>query len=322
MMPELLILRHGKSNWPSDAEDFHRPLKERGKRDAQRVGSWLRTQDLMPDHVLTSPAQRALATAEYAMKAMDAGLHLIEQDRRIYDADLGELLEVLRQLPDSVNRGMIVGHNPGLESLLDYLAESGRPQEQDSKRLPTATLARLTLGCEWSAIDWNCARLTSIIHPEDLPDKFPFTGPSGIELRDRPAYYYTQSSVIPYRIRNGELEILVVFSRKKKHLVVPKGIQEPDLTAWDSAAQEALEEAGVEGRVGKEPLGNYVYQKWGAECQVVVFPMEVTKILPEELWQERHRGRKWISPGQAMNSLKQTALVPLVKRLVEQLGRE
>ena len=66
MTRELLILRHGKSDWEAGTDDFHRPLKDRGKRGAQRVGVWLLQQGLLPDHVVSSPAERAIVTAEKA----------------------------------------------------------------------------------------------------------------------------------------------------------------------------------------------------------------------------------------------------------------
>ena len=58
-MTELLLLRHGKSDWSAGTDDLHRPLKNRGKRGAQRIGTWMWQQDLVPDHIISSPATRA-----------------------------------------------------------------------------------------------------------------------------------------------------------------------------------------------------------------------------------------------------------------------
>ena len=55
---ELLLLRHARSDWSVRSDDFHRPLQTEGKRDAQRLGSWLMQQGLVPDHVVSSPAER------------------------------------------------------------------------------------------------------------------------------------------------------------------------------------------------------------------------------------------------------------------------
>ena len=99
MNRELLLLRHGKSDWDTDADDFYRPLKDRGKRGAQRMGVWLSQQDLLPDHVVSSPAERAIVTAEKACKAMGLGAQGIQRDNRIYEAEVGDLLRVLADCP-------------------------------------------------------------------------------------------------------------------------------------------------------------------------------------------------------------------------------
>jgi len=319
MKRELLLLRHGKSDWSAGKSDFHRPLKDRGKRGAQRMGVWLRQQELVPDLVISSPAERALTTAEKCLKAMGGSAGEIRREPRIYEAGLMPLLDVLEECPGDARRVMLVGHNPGLEDLLIHLADHELETPYDGKLMPTATLARLWMPKGWKRLKAGAAQLVSITRPADLPEKFPFPGPDGKEQRDRPAYYYTQSSVIPYRQRKGKTEILIVSSSKKKHWVVPKGIHEPGLSARDSAAKEAEEEAGVEGKVAKEPIGSYRYPKWGATCTVEVFPMEVSRVIPEQEWEERHRGRKWVSPEEAAGKLRQPELAPMVLKLAKAL---
>lgn len=319
MTRELLLLRHGKSDWSTGVDDFDRPLIDRGKRSAQRVGAWVAQQDMVPDVIVTSPAERALLTAQKACKAMGYGDQGIYMDKRIYAADLDALLEVLADCPADAARIMLVGHNPGLEELLVWLASEAVSVPEDGKLLPTGTLARLQMPADWGALTAGCARLVSITRPATLPEKFPYPAPDGKELRDRPAYYYTQSSVIPYRMRDGKPEILVIASSKKNHLVVPKGIKEPGLTPRESAAMEALEEAGIEGEIGDVELGSYTCEKWGATCTVSVYPMKVTHVIRKKEWEESHRGRSWVSPEKAGRKLRQKALRPLVKKLVASL---
>ena len=316
---ELLILRHGKSDWGQDLDDFQRPLKDRGKRGAQRIGVWLQQQDLLPDYIVSSPAVRALETARKISKAMGLDSRQIKQEPAIYEAALADLKKVLGQCPDKARRVMIVGHNPGLENLLIHLAKDKIPLPQDGNLLPTATLAHLRMPADWHHLKAGSGELQSITRPKQLPKKFPFPDHRGEERRDRPAYYYTQSSAIPYRLVDGKPEILVVMSSQKKHWVVPKGISDPGMTLQESAAKEALEEAGVEGEVESLPLGSYSYDKWGAECTVHVYPMAVTRVLPESVWQEKHRGRQWLAPEQAAKKLRQKALGPLIEALSKQL---
>ncbi len=300
-------------------DDFDRPLKDRGKRGAQRLGVWLRQQERVPDLVVSSPAERAIVTAQKAVKAMGGNAGDILQERRIYAARVDDLLQVLAELPPDVRRVMLVGHNPGLEYLIEFLADRPIPLPSDGKLLPTACLAILELPDRWQGLKAGAGRLLGITRSSELPKKFPFPDHTGKLLRDRPAYYYSQSSVIPYRIRDGQIEVLVVMSSQRKHWVVPKGVSDPAARLQDSAAKEAFEEAGVEGEVGEVALGSYRYEKWGAECTVQVYPMRVTRILEEAVWEERHRGREWLTPKQAIKRLKQTQLQPIIETLVKQL---
>jgi phosphohistidine phosphatase len=320
MTRELILLRHGKSDWSADTDDYHRPLKNRGKRGAQRIGVWLLQQQLIPDLVVSSPADRTLVTAQKCCKAMGTGARHIQQDKRLYLAGTYALLAALADCPPEAHRVMLVGHNPGLELLLSYLVDKPPDIPPDGKLMPTATLARLMMPDDWRALKYGQAKLLQLIRADTLSKKFPFPSPDGKELRVRPTYYYTQSSVIPYRIIDGRLEILIIRSSKGKHWVVPKGIADPGLTLQESARREAWEEAGVEGEVEEETIGTYCYQKWGATCTVTVYPMLVTRQLPEETWEERHRGRQWVSPKEAITLLNQGELGPMITALEKRLG--
>ncbi|MES9943086.1 MAG: histidine phosphatase family protein [Candidatus Thiodiazotropha sp. 6PLUC1] len=322
MARELMLLRHGKSDWTELVEDFKRPLKDRGKRGAQRIGVWLLQQRLQPDYVISSPAERAIITAQKAVKVMGQDADAIIQERRIYAARVDDLLKVLAEIPEDAKRVLLVGHNPSLEALTEYLEGKRIPLPKDGKLLPTATIARIKMPSDWQKLKPGDGKLRTIIRASSLDKKFPYPDHSSSEMRDRPAYYYNQSSVIPYRIKDGKAEILLVKSSKQKHWVVPKGISEPWMTLQASAAKEALEEAGVEGDVGRDSLGSYTYEKWGSECSVEVYPMLVKKMIPEDQWEERHRGREWLSPEKAIERIKQAELKPLIKQLAKRLSKK
>lgn len=320
MPRELLILRHGKSDWGTGVVDFERPLKRKGKRGAQRIGAWLWQNDLRPELVISSPAVRAISTAHKCCKSMGMSTRFVREDQRIYEASLGELLAVLADSPGRHSRVMLVGHNPGLEELLLYLAGAEIPIADDGKLLPTSSLARLTMPEEWSLLHSGCASLERIIRPRALPEGFPFPAPHGGERRDRPAYYYTQSAVIPYLLdEDGVPRFLVIGSSSKRHLVVPKGIKEPGLTPQQSAATEAWEEAGIRGDIIGESLGHYRVKKWGAECSVDVFAMRITEVVAEDEWQESHRMRHWMTAEQAAANLKQPELKNMLLALAANL---
>ncbi|MCI0458784.1 MAG: NUDIX hydrolase [Gemmataceae bacterium] len=106
--------------------------------------------------------------------------------------------------------------------------------------------------------------------------------------------YIRQAAAIP--VRDGAL--CLVTSSNGKRWVVPKGIIDPGHTAGECALLEAWEEAGLVGVLGREPVGSYLYEKWGGTCHVTVFVMQVTEAADE--WPERgQRQRRWVSFAEA-----------------------
>ena len=87
---ELLLLRHGKSDWNTDTTDFYRPLNNRGKLSAERMGKWLDEQQLIPDLIISSPATRAFTTAEIVCSAIEVDSHSIRIEKGIYEASLSD----------------------------------------------------------------------------------------------------------------------------------------------------------------------------------------------------------------------------------------
>jgi len=130
--------------------------------------------------------------------------------------------------------------------------------------------------------------------------------------------YIEQSGVIPYRLEQGKIEILLVSSRKNKRWVIPKGIIEPDLTPQDSAAKEALEEGGILGEVLPESVGTYTYEKWGGVCRVVVFLLKVTSL--EANWLENYRERQWFSLPEARKRLDEAELKNILLKVGDRLS--
>ena len=129
-----------------------------------------------------------------------------------------------------------------------------------------------------------------------------------------PGWFYTQSGVIPYRVRTGEIEVMLITSRKRKRWVIPKGVVEPDLDPAESAAQEAWEEAGLVGQVSSRSIGHYEYQKWGGVCRVEVFLLQVGNILAD--WPEAEvRDRQWLSLEEAAGRVDEQELKRIILAL-------
>lgn len=168
MNRELWLLRHAKSDWHVDADDFERPLSRRGKRAARQMGIWMKQHQLLPDFVVSSPALRAVATAEIVCAALGLPAQFIHRDKRLYGQGLDGLKDTLAECPVQAERVLLTGHNPELEALLIDLAGRAAVPDKD-KLLPTAALARLIISCDWSRLSTGCAELLAITYARDLP---------------------------------------------------------------------------------------------------------------------------------------------------------
>lgn len=138
-------------------------------------------------------------------------------------------------------------------------------------------------------------------------------------LRSMPKTIYQQSGVIAYRHLNDALQILLVTSRSGKRWVIPKGLVEPHMTPWDSAAKEAMEEAGVEGEVETRCLGEFDYEKWGGVCRVAVYPMRVTTEFDD--WEEDERVRQWLRPEVAAFRVREMELRLIIREFSREYSR-
>ena len=137
-MKTLLLLRHAKASPDQPGlHDHDRPLNKRGKKDAPKVGQYLKENDLIPDLILSSTARRAHDTARaVAEESGFSGEISLHQD--LYMSDMDCYIDILRCLPDEANRVLIVGHNPDLEGFLTLLTDV-------TQHLVTAALAQVDL---------------------------------------------------------------------------------------------------------------------------------------------------------------------------------
>lgn len=127
-----------------------------------------------------------------------------------------------------------------------------------------------------------------------------------------------QIGAIPYTIVGGKACYLMVTSRRTGRWIFPKGSVISGMTPWDSAAQEAFEEAGVRGVVETEPLGSYstlkIREMRRRRLAVDLYPLRITDQLQE--WPEAHqRHRHWVLLPEARRLLSDPQLVEIVERL-------
>jgi len=163
-MKTLFILRHAKSSWKDDSlQDFDRPLNGRGRKGAELIGTLIRNKKLMPDLVLSSPAVRARETIEIVMKTAKLSAEL-RYDQRIYEASPLRLLEVISQIEEDKNRVLLVGHNPGLEELLQVLTGS-------VEHMATGTLGKIDLkATKWTKALEDKGSLDWLVKPKELDE--------------------------------------------------------------------------------------------------------------------------------------------------------
>jgi phosphohistidine phosphatase len=137
-MKTLFLIRHAKSSWddPSLA-DHERPLNDRGRRDAPRMGERLAKRGVAADLILSSSAVRALTTAEIIAEKIGYDPRDIVADRRIYGAQVSTLLYLIQELDDEHERVMLFGHNPELTELAHRFSS-------DIEDLPTCAVVELT----------------------------------------------------------------------------------------------------------------------------------------------------------------------------------
>jgi phosphohistidine phosphatase len=168
-MKILTLLRHAKSGWDDPAgRDFDRPLNPRGRRAARAVGAEMKAQGLCFDRVLASPARRVVETLEEVSAGF--GALAADYDERLYLASVATLLDLVRNMPGSADRLLLVGHNPGMEELALALARGGGGLRDDLEiKYPTGTVAEIELPAEqWAEVKEGTGEIVRFIRPRDL----------------------------------------------------------------------------------------------------------------------------------------------------------
>lgn len=139
----LILMRHAKSSWTSEAATDHaRPLNERGRDDAPRIAQRLVELGWAPDHVVSSDSARTQETWARMADTLPAPAE-VEFTRRLYHAGIDAFLSVVRDVPDEVGCLLALGHNPGWEEVVEWLCG-------DPLRLTTANAVLL----RHDATDW------------------------------------------------------------------------------------------------------------------------------------------------------------------------
>lgn len=167
-MKTIVLLRHGKSDWDADyGPDHDRPLADRGKKGARKMGRFLSTAGIQPDHALSSSAVRARQTlaiaAEHGGWTGDATV-----SDALYGATPEAVVREVRGAPQDAETVIVVGHEPTFSQTVTHLIGGGRIQ------IKTATVAVINVDVSsWSDVAAGKGELTTLLSPGDLkPNRY------------------------------------------------------------------------------------------------------------------------------------------------------
>ncbi len=161
-MKLLTLIRHAKSSWKqAGMDDFERPLNKRGERDAPRMGKRLSRAGCRPDVIVSSPARRAIRTAQLIAEQLGGDPAGVELWSDLYLASPAQLLDTVYALDPRVEHAALVAHNPGITDFVNALAGTHIDD------VPTGGIARLRLDIErWSEAKERCAELLEFDYPK------------------------------------------------------------------------------------------------------------------------------------------------------------
>jgi phosphohistidine phosphatase len=161
-MRELCLVRHAKSSWKyPKLDDFERPLNKRGRKNAPFMGKILHQLKFSPDLIITSPASRAAMTARTFAFEIKYPLDRIQYLASVYESNERNLIQLLREVDDNIEKIMLVGHNPALTYLANNIGD------YPISNIPTCGVYWVTLGINvWSGIKENSGKLKYFEFPK------------------------------------------------------------------------------------------------------------------------------------------------------------
>jgi len=165
-MLQLTLIRHAKSSWKdTNLSDFDRPLNKRGLDNAPLMGKVMRKHGLGFERMIASPARRAITTASLLARKLGYPVDAIETREELYAASRAQLLDCIHSLDSGDRRVALVGHNPGLTELCNYLCG------ETIANLPTCAVAVIEFEMDdWQAVFRNSGRLALYEYPRKYTD--------------------------------------------------------------------------------------------------------------------------------------------------------
>jgi len=159
---KLFIVRHAKSTWDYESvSDIDRPLKLSGIQNAYEMARRLKISRNIPEYLITSPANRALHTANIFLNVFELSYDKLKIEPQFYSQGTEEIFSFLKSMPSNWSRVMIFGHNPDFSELARYFAK------QPIIELPTCGIIIFTFECkDWSDISRKNLKTESLDFPK------------------------------------------------------------------------------------------------------------------------------------------------------------
>jgi phosphohistidine phosphatase len=163
-MKTLLIIRHGKADWPSPGQhDQDRPLTQTGIKRTEKIAEFLKTKRIKPDLIIASRAVRAAETAKVLADGIGYDKSLIRFEKSIYHSTHTDILELFYEIPETVQTLVIVGHNPTLTDFSNLFLE------HPIDNLPTTGVVCLLFDTySWTSLEKAPVKSDFIIFPKLL----------------------------------------------------------------------------------------------------------------------------------------------------------
>ena len=166
-MKRLILIRHAKSSWSSGASgDKSRPLNDRGRAAALKVGKWLKAEGFIPDQILSSSATRCVQTWEGLQQSLEANPDTHFEDN-LYLAGPSEMLAALQTATG--NSVLMLGHMPGIGEFARDLRRDPPPAHEAFSKYPTGAATVLEFKAEsWSDVQMGTGKFIAYTAPRDL----------------------------------------------------------------------------------------------------------------------------------------------------------
>lgn len=161
-MKTLYLMRHAKSKKDDPSiEDFDRPLSKRGETDTPFMGALMHQKGILPQEIISSPAERAFATARLFCGELGYPLQNVKLDNSLYSNSSGEILSLIKNLNENTESVVLIGHNPALTNLVNFLSDT--PVEG----IPTCGIVELIFTRKsWQEIELGSCQLGFFEYPK------------------------------------------------------------------------------------------------------------------------------------------------------------